>query len=340
MKLTKYLAIAGLLLVPAVAHAEAAPSRWERAKDPEKIENYRLHRSAQRMFPLIRDMHRHRRDLYERYVRDLVTSLDSWNSANSDDVRLRIDLGHALHERKDHRRAIEVLRSAIKMDPTHPMMEDAWAWLGISCGSIGDHQCERESYLKTLEIETDDIARMTPTLNLSEVEMHLGNLKESIALYNETRRLSAQVGGGEGSYTNALAEWGLAVALDRAGERQLAERAAKRAIEISTSMRRSNILREDGVYFYPDYEVLYYEGLGAVALAREATSAHDSAIYWGLAERKFEQFVRGAERTNPKDRFLGAARARHASAKAEREKAEKKRLKEPLKRTDEEELPL
>ena len=83
-----------------------------------------------------------------------------------------------------------------------------------------------------------------------------------------------------------------------------------------------------------------YEGVGAVALARGASSAHDAAIYWGLAERKFEQYVRGAEQTNPKDRFLGAAKARHASCKAEREKAEKKRAKEPLKRTDEEELPL
>jgi hypothetical protein len=94
------------------------------------------------------------------------------------------------------------------------------------------------------------------------------------------------------------------------------------------------------VYFYPDYEVLYYEGLGAVTLARGATSAHDAAIYWNLAERKFEQYIRGAEKTNPQDRFLGSAKARHAACKAEREKAEKKRAKEPVKRTDEEELPL
>jgi len=77
-----------------------------------------------------------------------------------------------------------------------------------------------------------------------------------------------------------------------------------------------------------------------VTLARGAPSAHDAAIYWSLAERKFDQYVRGAESSNPKDRFLGAAKARLASCKAEREKAEKKRAKEPIKRSDEEELPL
>lgn len=334
----KRLAVAlALVLVSTSARAEGPPSRWERAKEPEKIEDYRLHKSAQRMFPLIEDMRRHRPDLYERYTRDLVTSLDSWDAAHSDDLRLRVDLGRALHERRDHKRAIEVLRSAIEKDPNHPMMEDAWFVLGLSCGSLGDHECEREAYMKTLDLETEETSRMTPTLNLSEVEMHLGHLKESIALYNETLRLSARA---SASYTNALAEWGLAVALDRAGERNAAERAAKRAIEIATSIHRENILRDSGVYFYPDYEVTYYEGLGAVTLARGAGSAHDAAIYWALAERKFEQYVRGAERTNPQDRFLGAAKARHASCKAEREKAEKKRAKEPMKRTDDEELPL
>lgn len=337
MKAKPALVLLASMLVPALAQAEGPPTRWERAKDPESIEDYRLHKSAQRMFPLIDDMRKHRPDLYERYTRDLVTSLDSWDAASSDDVRLRVDLGKALHERRDHKRAIEVLRGAIAKDPSHPMMEDAWFVLGLSCGSIGDHECEREAYLKTLELETEEAARMTPTLNLSEVEMHRGNLKESIALYNETLRLSARVGA---SYTNALAEWGLAVALDRAGERNAAERAAKRALEVSTSIHRENILRDAGVYFYPDYEVLYYEGLGAVTLARGASSAHDATIYWALAERKFEQYVRGAERTNPADRFLPAAKARHASSKAEREKAEKKRAKEPLRRTDEEELPL
>src|SRR5690606_33562457 len=55
-----------LLSLPAVARAEGPPSRWERAKDPEKIEDYRLHRSVQRTFPLVEEMRRHRTDLYDR----------------------------------------------------------------------------------------------------------------------------------------------------------------------------------------------------------------------------------------------------------------------------------
>jgi tetratricopeptide (TPR) repeat protein len=332
----KWLVLLMSMLLPAAAQAEGPPSRWDRAKEPEKIEDYRLHKSAQRMFPLIHDMRAHRTDLYERLARDLVTSLDSWNAANSTDVRLRLDLGRALYEKHDYKRAIEVLRSAVEMDPTHPAIDDAWFILALACGHRGDHPCEREAYQKTIDLETEDASRMTPTLNLAEVEMHLGHLKESIALYQETLRLATRVGS---NTTIILAEWGLAIANDREGDRAAAERSAKRAVEISTSIRH-DMLRDANVSFYPPYEINYYEGLGAVALARNARSAHDAAIHWGLAERSFERYVRGAEQTNPKDRFLGAARTRHASAKAEREKAEKKRAKEPLKRTDEEDLPL
>jgi tetratricopeptide (TPR) repeat protein len=237
----------------------------------------------------------------------------------------------------DYRRSVQVLKSAAALAPDHPAMEDGWMILGFSCGHIGDHECERDAYLKVLELETEESGRLTPTLNLAEVEMHAGNLKEAISLYQEALRISARL---TASGSNALAEWGIAVAYDRAGDRNNAEKSARRAIEISSSLRRDLLNDPSFVFFYPAYEIHYYEGIGAVALARGASSAHDAAIYWGLAERKFEQYVRGAEQTNPKDRFLGAAKARHASCKAEREKAEKKRAKEPLKRTDEEELPL
>jgi tetratricopeptide (TPR) repeat protein len=325
-----------LYLVPALAHAEGPPSRWERAKDPDKIEDYRLHRSAQRMFPLIHDTHALRSDLYERLARDLVTSLDAWDAANSSDVRLRLDLGRALFEKKEYRRALTVLRSAVEMAPDHPAMDDAWFILGLACGHLGDHVCERDAYQKTIDLETEDAGRMTPTLNLAEVEMHLGHLKESIALYQETSRLATRVGS---NTTIILAEWGLAVANDREGDRAAAERSAKRALELSASIHH-DMLHDANVSYFPPYEINYYEGLGAVVLARNAKSAHDASIHWGLAERSFERYVRGAEQTNPKDRFLSAAKTRHASCKAEREKAEKKRVKEPLKRTDEEELPL
>lgn len=330
------LALLTLSFVPAVAQADGPPSRWQRAKEPEKMEDYRLHRSSQRMFPLIYDMKKARSDLYERYVRDLVTSLDAWNAATSSDVRLRVDLGRALEEQKSHRRAAEVLKSAVALKPDSPLMGDALLALGWACGHLGDHDCERDAYTQLLQIETEDVSRLMPLGNLAEVEMHFGNMKESIALYQETLRISAHVGA---NVSHALASWGLAVALDRTGDRNAAEDAARRALEISASLRR-DLLHEEGVFFYPSYEVSYYEGVGAAAIARKATSAHAAAISWGAAERRFEKYVREAERTNPKDRFLGAAKARHASAKAEREKAEKKRAKEPLKRTDEEELPL
>lgn len=326
-----------LLLLPAVARAEGPPSRWERAEEPEKIEDYRLHKSVQRTFPLLEDTRRFRSDLYDRIARDLIVSLDSWDAKNSTDPRLRFDLGRALEEHGEHRRAAEVLKSAIALDPSHPIMSEAWLYLGFACGHIGDHVCERDSYLEVLRNETEEPKRLTPMLNLSEVEMHLGNLKESISGYQEALRMAARL---PTNSTTPLAQWGLAVAYDRSGDRIAAEREAKGAVEIERSMRITDLLHSDGVFFYPAYEVLYYDGLGAVARARGAASAHDAAIFWAEAERKFEQYVRSAELRNPSDRFLPHAKARYTSSKAEREKAEKRRVKEPVKRTDDEELPL
>jgi tetratricopeptide (TPR) repeat protein len=327
----------GLLVLPVTAHAEGPPSRWDRAKDPDKTEDWRLHKSVQRTFPLLEDTRRFRSDLYDRIARDLIVSLDSWDAKDSTDVRLRYDLGRALEEHGEHRRAAEVLKSAIELDPNHPIIDEAWMYLGFACGHIGDHVCERDSYVEVLRRDTEDYRRVTPMLNLSEVEMHLGHLKESISGYQETLRLAARL---PASSTAPLAKWGLAVAYDRAGDRPAAEREAKGAIELERSMHEENLLHSDGVFFYPSYEVLYYDGLGAVARARAAASAHDAAIYWAEAERKFDGYVRSAEQRNATDRFLPQAKSRLASCKAEREKADKRRLKEPLKRTDEEDLPL
>jgi tetratricopeptide (TPR) repeat protein len=326
-----------LLLVPASARADGPPSRWDRAKDPDKFEDYRLHKSVQRTFPLLDDTRRFRPDLFDRIARDLIVSLESWNAENSTDPRLRFDLGRALEEHGEHLRAAKVLKAAIELDPNHPIMDEAWLFLGFACGHIGDHACERDSYLEVLRRDTEDYRRLLPMLNLSEVEMHLGNLKESIALYHETLHMAARL---PTSTTTPLAQWGLAVAYDRAGDRLAAEREAKMALELERSMHREGVVDEDGVFFYPAYEILYYHGMAAVARARAAASAHDAAISWAEAERKFEGYVKNAERRNPTDRFLSHARARYASCKAERQKAEKRGLKEPRKRGDDEDLPL
>ncbi len=329
--------VVGALLAPLAVHADTPMSRWDRAKDPDKHEDEKLHLSAHRLLVQLEIAKRLRSDLFDRFTRDLKISLEAWDAANSADPRLRFDYGQLLEERGEHLRAIEVLKPALVMAPDHPAAESAWWFLGVACGHVGDYECELRSYSELLRLRTEDYRRLTPMLNLAEVEMHLGRLKDSIADYQETLRLAARLPTDE---TTPLAQWGLAVAYDRAGDRAAAEREATRAVELERSMHREGLLHSNGVFFYPDYEIHWYDGLGAIARARAASSAHDAAIHWSEAERKFAAYVRGAEARKDADRWLGIAKARHAFAKSEREKAEKRRAKEPLPRRDDEELPL
>lgn len=328
---------AALVAGASAAAADTPMSRWDRARDPDAYEDEKLHLSAQRMLVQLEIARRLRSDLFDRFTRDLKLSLESWNAASSRDPRLRFDYGQLLEQRGEHLRAIEVLKPALAMAPDHPAAETAWWFLGVACGHVGEYACEHEAYVALLRLRTEDHRRLTPMLNLAEVEMHMGRLKDSIAQYQETLRTAARLPTDE---TTPLAQWGLAVALDRSGDRAAAEREAGRAVELERSMHREGLLHSSGVFFHPDYEVHWYDGLGAIARARAASSAHDAAIHWSEAERKFAAYVRGAEARAGADRWLGAAKARLAYCKAEREKAEKRAAKEPLPRRDDEELPL
>ena len=92
----------------------------------------------------------------------------------------------------------------------------------------------------------------------------------------------------------------------------------------------NGLLRARGIYFYPEYEISWYDGVGAAALARKTNaSPADAARHWKVAEEAFANYVRGAERRGTEDRWLGLAKVRLAAAKAERERAEKRRGKLP-----------
>jgi tetratricopeptide (TPR) repeat protein len=226
---------------------------------------------------------------------------------------------------KNFPRAAELFKAAIADFPDHPRVEEGWFRLAIACGHIGDHLCEREAYTQVLRIETEDVKRGVPTLNLAETQMHLGDLEDAIEGYREALRIAGRL---PASHTAPLATWGLAIALDRSGDRAGAERHARFALEIERSMGMQGLLKTDTVFFEPAYEIFWYEGLGAIARARDATSAREALKYWLFAERSFDEWVRAASRRN--DRWLPIARARLAQVTAERERAEKAARREPL----------
>lgn len=346
MKRTPHALVALVALValsafaPAAARADTPPSRWDRVRDPEVGKTYRLHVEVQRR--LARDD----ADLVSRFSPAIESQkdraramLERENADRSADVRLRFDLGRVYLElgssqgRTYHVKAAEVLKAALAMAPDHPAAEEGWLNLAFACGHLGDHECEKKAYVEVLRRQTEDMRRATPSLNLAETEMHLGNLEQAIEGYRETLRLSGRFPSRE---TGPLAVWGLAVALDRSGDSVAGEKEARFALELERSMGgASSLLRSTGVFFVPAWEIHWYEGLGASAQAKVTTNPSEAVRLWRFAEQSYASYVRLGEPA--RDRWVPLAKLRHAAAKAEREQAEKRRPKVPAGRPEGEE---
>ena len=103
---------------------------------------------------------------------------------------------------------------------------------------------------------------------------------------------------------------------------------------MQTSSRLNGLLRSRGVFFFPEYEIHWYDGVGAAAMARKpGSTAAEAAKQWKVAEDAFSSYIRGAERSSmartAPDRWIELAKVRHAAAKLEREHAEERRGKLP-----------
>jgi tetratricopeptide (TPR) repeat protein len=309
----------GALLVAAPASADTPPSIWDRARDPEATTAYDLHAAVQqRLIPTLSQ------GVNDAAVRMVLETLKSNGAETSKNPLLRFDLAFVYTRLQNHARAAEIYKAAISEFPNHPAVERAWLRLAFACGHIADHTCERNAYFEVLRFETEEIFRATPTLNLAETQMHLGELKDAMEGYREALRIAGRMPTRE---TAPLATWGLAVALDRSGDRIGAEKEARFALEIERSLGMTGLLRSEDVFFVPDYEVHWYEGLGSAARARASTSSREAITLWKAAEKSFGEWVKGAE--PKKDQYLPIAKARLAQIKAERERAEKATPREP-----------
>ena len=322
------------VLAPSFARADTPPSVWDRAKDPTVAESYRLHVEVQRRL-VARE--RSRFDVEDSQARAARALLERYGAAKSADPRLRFDLALVYLRLKEYDKAAQLLTSVLAEAPEHPAAEMGWKRLAVACGHTGDRECERRSYGQELRLETDESERGTPTLNLAETEMHVGNLREAIEGYREALRIAGRVSSRE---LAPFAVWGLAVALDRSGDRLGAEKEARFARELERSMNVPNLLHTEAAFFTPKYEIHWYDGLGAAAAARTSTSPAEIVRLWRSSEQSFASYVRFAEIAKEKDRWLELAKLRHAGAKAEREKAEKKYGKEPPRELDENEREL
>lgn len=135
--------------------------------------------------------------------------------------------------------------------------------------------------------------------NLAETQMLAGDLERAIESY--TRALEkAQAGHG-----HALAVWGLALALDRSGDHARALERLQRAF--GASGEGLLVLRGEGVFFVPAYEVHAYEALGHEARAQLLAEPGEQSAALRAAAASHRAFIAGAAHAQRTGTQAGAA---------------------------------
>lgn len=115
-------------------------------------------------------------------------------------------------------------------------------------------------YAAGAPFELDAEQRSNVFGNWAEVTMLAGDLMGAVHLYERAIRTAT------GLQEYLLPTWGLAVALDRLGERDGALEQVTLALHADQS--RMDVLRANNVFFEPESEIHYYEALGYEARAQ------------------------------------------------------------------------
>ena len=306
--------LVALLAITPAAHADTPPTLWQGVADPGARDRYALHVRVRQILDF-----EARVELAKFGALDHARALlEDARAETSPDVRLRFDLGEVYYALDLLAEAVRVLEPAIRSESGHPGALEALTMLAYAHAKLDHPREERDAYVQYLARAVDPGERVTATLNLAESEMRLVNMPASIAGYEETLALAAQLPPTHGVHdTTALAVWGLAVALDRSGATFNARKEAVRAIGLDPGM--AIIGHGQNVFFVPDYERLWYLALGAAAEAETAQNPHEALAHRKAAELYFKTFV---TRARPKDPWLALARVRLKSAESARVAAE------------------
>ncbi len=169
--------------------------------------------------------------------------------------------------------------------------------LGVAYTKQLRFEAARDSYL---ELVRDPFApgREVTLCNLAETYMYLHDVDASLERYNECASALPQ---------RATGWWGLAIAHDRAGHESDGRRAADRALPVDPDLRD---IRGDGVFYVPEYERWYYEGMAYEAIARSALTMVDRRAALNSAAGCWNRYITAAPST---DSWLHRVRAHSAS---------------------------
>lgn len=307
------------------AWADTPPSMWESARVPGARERYALHTRIAELLDSRISNELAKFGVFER----ARTVLEEVDAEHSPDPRLRFDLGEVYYVLDLNEEAIRVLAPATRAFDSHPGAERALNILAYAYAKLDRSREERDTYTRYLEKLVEPQMRASALMNRAEADMRLGDLPTAIRGYDDALAEIASFSGSGAHLTSALASWGLALALDRAGETGRAKREAAQAAALDPKL---GIIGNGQIaFFVPEYERLAYLALGSKALAETATDPREVLLYRQGQALYWKTYV---ARATPDERWLPHAKARLAEAEKALTLAEKAAKKAPVRVPD------
>jgi tetratricopeptide (TPR) repeat protein len=161
--------------------------------------------------------------------------------------------GWACSAQRRDAEAIALLEELMRAHPSYAPERAAFE-LGILLTRALRFEEASAAYDRAAALALEDAEASTARGNQGETLMLAGKLEAAVASYE---RAIAQAQAGRG---HALSVWGLAVALERSGEHARALERLQRAF--GAAGEALSVLRAEGVFFSPSYEIHAYEALG------------------------------------------------------------------------------
>jgi tetratricopeptide (TPR) repeat protein len=235
--------------------AAATDSFWERVAGAERSRPGRLASEAE---ALLGSQPRSPEKLAraEALVREAL-------SASPDDFGALMLLAEVSARASRPAATLAALERACARAPRGPAASSCWFHLGVERsrqGRLDGALVAYESLIATGDADASTYA------NAAELLMALGRLSEAEERYREAIRLDTPAPGRiETSHALTLATYGLAVALDRAGQADAAREMMARALVLDPRHATLTAAEQAAadVFFIPDGDVYYYLGLGA-----------------------------------------------------------------------------
>ena len=299
-----------LISLSSVFHA-GEPGIWDAARDPRRALDLAALRAAEKAF-----FDQDSRETPGSRNRALaaIDVLMSIDAASSPEPRVRFFYGRMLTRIGEDERAVQTLQRAIDFAPNHPGVDDALFSLAVSFARLGQGNNEELAYKNWLERQWSAADRSIGLSNLAEGFMAAARMEEAVATFRESIA---------NNYDNALAHWGLAVALDRSGDPHGA------LLEASAALVNDPLASEldnPNVFFVPDFDQHWYRALACMAQATALGTDHNESRSWPFWQCALKQWHKYIDAAPADNRWMPIAllRLEHCEQRAQKASGERR----------------